>query len=129
MRSWYKTDNSFYGIKELFTKIHTGISLFLIVLLWEFLAASIFRKKISICLQEYPDMMIVFLFCCSLVYVMKEKNIQISPTPVIFCLEKELTRDSFMHYLKSYSERSAPWGIDSSSLFRSLSSCLHHLCY
>lgn len=87
------------------------------------------KNKHLFSLQEYPDMMIVFLFCCSLVYAMKEKNFQISPTPVIFCLEKELTRDSFMHYLKSYSERSAPWGIDSSSLFRSLSSCLHHLCY
>lgn len=76
----------------------------------------------------------VFLFFCCAVYVMKGKNFEISPTPVIFCLEKELTRDSFMHCLKSFSERSAPWRIDNSSSFRSsllnsslFSSCLHHL--
>lgn len=107
---------------------NTGTAFFLIVLLGGFLAASIFRK-LSICLQEHRDMMRVFLFCCFPVYVMKGKNFQISPTPVRFCLENELTRDSFMHYLPSFSERSTPWRIYNSSLFRSMSSCLHQLFY
>lgn len=68
------------------------------------------------------------LFCCFAVYVVKGKNFQISPIPVMFCLEKELWRDSFMHCLESFLERSGPWTIDISNLFRSITRCLHHLC-
>lgn len=85
------------------------------------------QKKIIIGLQEYPDVMSVFLFCCFTVYVIKGKTFQISPTPVMFCLEKGLSRDSFMHCLKSCLKRSAPWRIDISNLFRSVTSSLHPL--
>lgn len=85
------------------------------------------QKKISRGLKERPYVIRVLVFCCFLVYAMKGKNFQICPTPVMFYLEKGLPRDSFMHCLKSFSERSAPWRIDISNLFRSITSCLHHV--
>lgn len=68
-------------------------------------------------------MMKGFLFCCFCVSVMKSKNLHVPPTPVMFCLQKGLSRDSFIYCLKSFSNRLAPWIIDITNLFRSTAKC------
>lgn len=81
------------------------------------------QKKISFGLQECPDMMKGFLFCCFCVSVMNSKNLHIPHAPDMFCLQKGLSRDSFIYCLKSFSKRSAPWIIDITNLFRSTAKC------